>query len=221
MKRLLTLGVLFFATICSYSQECLTSWPYIYPNFRDGIIYLVDGGKLPGKVNIHLRKSTLHYLEGNKIKESQSEEVLLVTVGEEQYMCVEGQMMRVTGSEKTGFVATLILADFNKLTETGGAYGASSSAAATRKLSSLEADSNVKMNHMELLSNKDSGVPLSLNQKYYIVTKGTVYEASRRGIESKLPKEQQAAFKLFLKNHKIQWKNPQDLLTLLDFLNKN
>lgn len=221
MNRFISVIIVLLCSISAYSQECTTTWPYIYPEFRDAAIYTTDGKKLPSKVNVHVRKSTLHYLEGDRIKEAKSEDILLVTIGDDQYMCVNGQLMKVLGSDKTGFVATLILADFTKLTEPGGAYGSSSNSSATRKLTSLETDNAAKMNHMELWNNKDNGVTLHLNYQYYIVTNGTIYEATRKGIGSKLSKADNEKFKTFLKGNKIEWKNPESLLKLLDFLNKN
>lgn len=221
MNRFISFIVVLLCSVSAYSQECTTTWPYLYPAFQDATIYTADGKTLRNKVNVHVRKSTLHYLDGDLIKEAKSEDMLLVTIGDDKYMCVNGQLMKVLGSDKTGFVATLILADFNKLSEPGGAYGSSSNSSATRKLTSLETDNAGKMNHMELWNNKNNGTTLALNYKYYIVTDGTVYEATRKGIGSKLSKTDNEKFKVFLKTNKIEWKNPESLLKLLDFLNKN
>lgn len=195
-------------------------WPYLYPEFKDGTIYTVDGQKFNKKLNIHVLESRLHYLDGNTIMETKSEELLLVEIGEDRFMCVNGRVMKVIGSNERGFVATLILGDFDKIFETGGAYGSSSSSSATMKLSSVEIGGKNIINHMELRKNKDGGKALSLTTFYFIVTNGNVYPANKGGIEKALSAEDQAAFKLFLKKNKINWKNPQSLMTLLDFFNK-
>ncbi|MEG0519366.1 MAG: hypothetical protein RR555_10965 [Bacteroidales bacterium] len=195
-------------------------WPYVYQEFMNGIIYTVDGHKFSKKVNIHVRKSTLQYIDGENIKETINDDILFVTIGNDQYMPVSGKIMKVVGSKEKGFVATLILADFSSIHATGGAYGSSSNSSSTMKLSSIEIGGETKTNHMDLKNNKESGVTLNLVYSYYIVTNSNIYEATRKGIETKLPQERKVHFKAYLKSHNIQWKVPASLLPLIDFLNE-
>lgn len=195
-------------------------WPYVYQEFMNGTIYTADGHKFSKKVNIHVRKSTLQYIDGDNIKETKSNDILFVTIDNDQYMSVNGKIMKVLGSKEKGFVATLILADFSSIHETGGAYGSSSNSSSTMKLSSIEIGGETKTSHMELRNNKESGITLNFVYNYYIVTNNNVYEATRKGIETKLPQKRKAQFKAYLKSHNIQWKVPDSLLSLIDFLNE-
>ena len=222
MKRFF---ILFFITLFSVvsisAQQVSTLWPYIYPEFKEGTLYMAGQDKLTSEFNIHLKEGRLHFISHGIIKEVQNRDIVLVTIDNDTYMVVDGRVMRVVGSEKRGFVATLILADFDKLFDTGGAYGASSSTSATRKLSSVEVGGITQTNHMLLRENRENGTPLPLKQKHFLVTKGKVYPATRRKILSALDsKADKKEFKQFLKGKDLIWSDPESMLQLIEFFDK-
>ena len=221
VKRIIQIAIFSCITLVSFSQECTTMWPYIYPDFLQGTLFMTDGSKLSAQFNIHVQESRLHYLDKGIIKETKNEEILLVSIGDDLYMCVDGRVMKVIGSEERGFVATLILADFAKLSNsTQGAYGASLNSSAKMQLSSVEVGGKTIVSHMLLKQRKDEGITLPLMYKYYIVTKGKVLPATKKSILSQLDKNESVEFKNFLKVNKINWNDPQSLLKLLDFFNR-
>lgn len=220
MKKLIFLFLVLCTVTFSWAQECTTMWPYIYPDFKEGTLFMVGGQQLAAKFNVHVQEGRLHYLSDGIIKETQSDQIVLAKIGDDVYMCVEGKVMKVVGNEKRGFVATLILGDFEKLFNSSGAYGGSSNSSAIMKLSSIEIGGKTIVNHMELKQNKENGQTLPLKYQYYIVTKGKVYSATKSGINSQLSESESVEFKKFLKEHKIKWKDPQSLMSLLDFFNK-
>jgi len=205
------------SAIASQAQEVTTMWPYIYPDFQEGIVHFKDHKSLRAPLNVHLLKSTLHYLEDKKIKEATSGDIESVHIGRDQYYVCDNQLIHVLNGDSTGFVAELVEADFSALMESGGAYGSSSSVQATRKVSSMEIGGVSIVNHMELKEKKDAGSLLPLTRKYFIVVAGKEYPATSKSIESQLPEERQEAFKLFVKQNKIKWKQPESLALLLDF----
>ncbi len=219
MKQILITLFISFLSISVYSQDCLTTWPYIYPEFQDGTIYMSGGQKINHKMNVHVLYGRLHYIDGAIIKEALSNDIIYIEIANDRYMFVNGDIMKIVGNREKGFVATHVTADLQRLNETGGAYGTSSTSSATRKLTSVDIP-GANRNHMELREGKNAGASLDLIYKYYIVTNGSVYEATKKGIESQLSPERKAEFKTFLKANKIRWKDPQSLLKLLDFLNK-
>jgi len=215
---------LFLSIICLtfalQAQNITTMWPYKYSDFRDGTVYFLNKRTLSAPVNIHLLKSSLHYLDKEQIKEVTTSEIVLVKIEEDSYYMRDNQLMRVVSGDSTGFVAELLLADFDALTESGGAYGSSSNVQATRKLSSLEVGGINITNHMELKSNKDGGSLLPVKKKYFIVTPDALYPATKKGIESQLPANRLADFRQFLKQNKVSWRNPESLSVLLQFFNE-
>jgi hypothetical protein len=212
------LPLLFLLAVLPLSaQDITTMWPYMYPEFITGVVRFKDGQQLEAPVNVHLQKSRLHYLEKGEIKEARSADILLLTAGADTYYVYEGELLKVLAGTQQVFLAELRLADFNAILETGGAYGSSSNVQATRKLSSIEVGGIHITEHVELKARKDAGVLLDVTSKYYIVTGADRYPATRKGIESNLPDDQKAAFKEFMKQHKIKWKDPESLKVVLEF----
>ncbi|MDR1683669.1 MAG: hypothetical protein LBS25_09860 [Candidatus Symbiothrix sp.] len=211
-----------FIILCSvivcFAQERTTMWPYKYSEFTDGTVYLKDGKTLSVPLNIHLLKSALHYLDKDRIKEATSADIEFVQIGFDKYRMVNKQLMFPLVGDSTGYVAELLLADLEALQESGGAYGSASNTQATRQLSSMEIGGVSRVNHIELKEKKDEGELLPLKIQYFIVTTDEVYPANQKEIRSRLPEEKQAAFKQFVKQHKIKWKQPASLFELLEFL---
>ena len=220
MKRLLTAALLLFSLLLLRAQDYSTAWPYLYPSFTDGTIILMDGTKFQQPLNIHILRSALHYIDDGVVKEAILNDVLTAQIGEDRYMNVGGQMMKVVAGEGDSFVAKLSLGDFERLLQGSGAYGTSAVNDATRKLTSLDIAGRPNQNHMELWESRHGGERVNLVDKYYVVTPGHIYEANRRGFESALDDSQKAEFKQWSKTHKIKWNDPESLLTLTEFLNQ-
>lgn len=215
--------LLFFTIIYTglNAQNCTTMWPYLYPDFQEGTIYFVNGQQSVQKVNIHVIKSTLHFLDQNDIKEAITKDVILVEIGNNVFYSKNGQMMKVLKSNDKGFVALVQEGDLESVLNEGtAAYGASSNSSAVKKLSSIDIGGKTIINHMEIKQNKDSGKELPLIDKYYIATKANVYPAIKSSLEEALPPAKKAELKPFLKKNKIQWKNPESLILLIDFINR-
>jgi len=219
MKRCIVFGFLFLGVVTTgLAQETTTMWPYRYPVFRQGTVHFKDHRLLEAQLNVHLLKSTLHYLDKEQIKEANSSDIVVVRIGHDTYYVSNSQLLRVIAGDSAQYVAELVLADFDAIMSSGGAYGSSSNVQATRKLSSMEIGGVSITNHMELKNKKDGGTLLPLFKKFVIVTADTIYTATRKGIESQLPETKKAAFKQFVKENKINWKDPASLAVLLDLL---
>lgn len=216
-QKVLFFIIVLYSTIASQAQDVTTMWPYIYPDFKEGTVFFKDHKSLKAPLNVHLVNSTLHYLENNKIKEAASDDIKSVLIGEDQYYVSNNHLMHVLSGDSTSFIAELVEADFSALKESGGAYGSSSNVQATRKVTSMDVGGVSIVNHMELKEKKDAGSLLPLTRKYFIIVAGKEYPATRKGIESQLAKDRQEAFKLFVKQNKIKWKQPDSLALLLNF----
>lgn len=205
------------------AQECTTTWPYLFNDFQPGTVYFKDGAKTPYRVNIHILKSKLHYLEdgSEEIKEAVSEDYILVKIGEDTFYSRQGKMVKVVASNEGGFIGECTVADMAALnTGETAAYGASANSMSTRKLSSIDGEGpSVSTNHMNLKNSKDDGIYIPTEKEYYIVTQGTVFPANKKQLEMFLPKDKADALKGFLKKNKISWKSPESLLKLVEFIN--
>lgn len=220
MKRTVTLLVALMWACIAFAQEATTTWPYLYPQFKEGSVRFTDGKSRPEKLNVHLRRGALHYLDKNGvIMEASLQGVVGAQIGEDAFLLVNGEMMKVAASSERGCVVAEILADYASLTETGGAYGTSSATSATRKLSSIDLDTQINQNHMLLLQSKSEGQMLGTVTRYYLLWNGQVQPALRREFENAVPQERAGEWKAWKKSHKIKWNRPESLVELLDFLN--
>ena len=202
------------------AQPYTTTWPYLYSDFQDGVIYLTGGQKIFHKLNVHLQKGRLHYIDNGVVKEARAGEIFYVEIGPgpDKFMVVNGDIMRVEAESHDGFVADHITGDLEALMVGTGAYGMQANTEAIQSYSSLNLQQGVNTNHMLLLQEKNNGQEFDLKEEYFIVTRNKVWRAVRSDIMKVLPTEDRAAFKTFVKQNKIKWKDPRSLIRLTDFL---
>jgi hypothetical protein len=218
MKRINALVMFFLISLMTSAQNATTMWPYLFNDFQDGTIYTKDGFKFDRKVNVHVLKSKLHYLDGNTIKETSSSDLLMVDTGDEKFMCVDEQVMKIVVGDEEGFVATLVLGDFSKVVESGGAYGASSNTLSTMELTSVDLGGINIIDHMRLKNSKESGKKIPLMSSYHIVAGKRVYPAHKNKIKRMLDGDNKKEYKDFIKEKKIKWNKPESLMLLVEFL---
>lgn len=223
MRNILAIlaALCFTAAAVPAQQRPTTTWPYLYPEFQDGVIYFLGGQKVFHKLNVHLMKGRLHYIDSEIIKEAQAGEIFYVEIGPkpDKFIVVNGDMMRVEAESPSGFVACRITGDFESLMTGTGAYGMTANTEAIQQYSSLNVRPGVNTNHMLLHEEKSEGQEFDLVEELFLVTGDQVIRAYRKDVERTFAdKEAKAAFKTFLKQNKIKWKDPQSLLKVVDFL---
>lgn len=220
MKRfLLTLAAALMGFFAAWSQEYSTAWPYLYNEFIPGEVLTLGGAKHEYLVNIHILQGRLHFIEDGLIKEAASKDVYKVIIGADEYVGVEQDIMKLVARADNGFVVAHLLGDFESLNETGGAYGSSTTSAATRKLSSIEVQGRVNQNHMELREGRHDGQSVSLTTKYYIIIPGQPkILATKKGVEAAIGPERKAEFKAWLKSNKIKWNKPESIVNVISFI---
>lgn len=197
-----------------------TKWPYLFDNFQEGTIYMVNNQKTEGKVNIHLLGSALHYLNNERIFQADTRNVSHAEIGERTFIPVGNEIMEVIAKKGNYSILKLVTGDFESLLSSGGAYGSSSNTSATRDLSSLEIGGLNNPNHGLMLQEKTDGREVPLVIKFYLQTSDKqLLPANRKDIEKSLDEEHKVKWKVFLKSHKIKWKDERQLVAILDFFN--
>ncbi|MBQ2965861.1 MAG: hypothetical protein IJE11_02455 [Bacteroidales bacterium] len=221
MRRILfTVAALVFSAASLFAQyEPTTTWPYLYSDFTEGELQMLQGNPKPGKYNIHLLGSTLQFIDGDLIREASSLEIFSVKIGADVFANVGGRMMKVVAKSDKGFVAQESVANIAELNNTGGAYGSSSNSISTQALSSLEGIGGTRsnMNHMELKRSKNDGEILPLTVKTYLVIPGYHVFAAKKDV-SELPGIDKKGFNAFLKENSVKWKDPQSLLQIVEYM---
>ena len=196
------------------------NWPYIYPDFMDGEI-LHNGGKTSRvKCNIHLGMGALHVVENGNIGEVSTLGVNQLVIGDDVLLNVGGKMMEVLASSENGVVVQETLANYSAVVRNDGAYGGSLSNAA-KGFSYDENIGNygylVTNVYEDLLSIKNQAEELPVTQTVYLVIGNRQIQASRKSV-SDLEGVDKKAFSAFLKTNEIKWKNPQDLIKVVDYI---
>ena len=201
------------------AQDPTTTWPYLYPEFQEGTAYLKDQSRSVQKYNIHIRHDHLHFIDKEGIvREVVPGDVLMVEIGGDAYYNVNGEMMKVAAKTDKGLVVAEILGDFAALLETGGAYGTSSTTSATRKLSSIDTDSQINQSYMLLQQGKSNGAMVDLVTKWYLVGPSFRIPATKKDVESLIPEDRKADWKAWQKSNKVKWNKPESLSGVVEFL---
>lgn len=219
MKRIVYSAVmLVLFALGAAAQSPTTTYPYLYDSFTAGTVVFDDGTKESKQMNVHLRAGKLHFIENGIIKEAFLTNVAAVEIGSEVFLPVFTSVMQVVAKNDNGCVVKEQLGDFEAALSGTGAYGISASSSATMKLTSVQTDSQVNQNYMNILNEREAGVDLKINSAYYIVTPKYKVKATRKDIEASVPAEMAGKLGAYVKEKKVKWKNPQGLLPLVDFL---
>ena len=221
MKRIVYVAAMFILSAVGLSaQSPTTTYPYLYDTFTNGTVVLDDGSKESRQMNVHLREGRLHYIDNGIIKEAFLKDVAAVEIGNDVYLPVFTSVMKVVAKNDNGCVVMEQLGDFEGAISGSGAYGTSASSSATMKLTSIQTESQVNQNYMNILNEKSDGMDLEIETAYYIVTPKYKVKATRNDIEAAVPADKVASLKSYIKEHKVKWKNPEGLLPMVDFLSE-
>lgn len=219
MKRIMYLAVMLFLSAAGvFAQSPTTTYPYLYDTFTNGTVVMDDGSREARQMNVHLREGRLHYIDNGIIKEAYLTDVAAVEIGNDVFLPVFTSVMQVVAKNDNGCVVMEQIGDFEGAISGSGAYGTSASSSATMKLTSVQTDSQINQNYMNILNEKSEGMDLELVTAYYIVTPKHKVKATRKDIEEAVPADKAAQLKAYVKEHKVKWKNPQGLLPMVDFL---
>ena len=219
MKRIVCIAVMLILSAAgAFAQSPTTTYPYLYDTFTNGTVVMDDGSKEARQMNVHLREGRLHYIDNGIIKEAYLTDVAAIEIGNDVFLPVFTSVMKVVAKNDNGCVVMQQLGDFEGAIDGTGAYGVSASASATMKLTSIQTDSQINQNYMNILNEKSNGMDLDIETELYIVTPKYKVKAVRKDIEEVLPAEKASALKSYIKEHKVKWKDPQGLLPMVDFL---
>lgn len=213
---------LFCGAAAAQDYTPTVNWPYVNPDFYDGVLRQMGNKLSKARFNVHLGQGALHILTDGEIAEAAITDVLSVTIGEEEFTNVGGKMMKVLAQSDKGFVVEERLADYSAVVRNDGAYGGSNSNSA-KGFSYDENYGNysylITNNYEDLLSQKDDAEELPTTVKRYIVINGLPTLAIRKNVAA-MDGVDKKAFSEFLKAEKIDWKEPQDMLKVIDYVVK-
>lgn len=223
MKKFLLAGFLGLSallTLSVHAGEPTTMWPYLFDDFTEATYYFRSGEKGSARVNIHLLRNDLHYLNGSQIytTNGQNEIARIVLADSTQFVRCEDKFVQVLGETPQALFGRWTNGDFDRLLQNKGAYGTSSSTSATNKLSSLQIGGISNLNYDLIRVERENGQTLPLTSKMCFVIGGQMYNANKRTISKLLPESKQKEFNAFLKANKVKWNKVEGLQKVLDYI---
>jgi hypothetical protein len=223
MKRLLLLCIAALSAVAALSQNVspTVNWPYMYPDFVEGEVEKIGGQFEKGRYNIHLNVGALHYLNDGTIKEHPTVGIKSMTIGDDVYRNVGGKMLKVLAQTEGGFVVMETLANFSGIVSRDGAYGG---AVANRDKTFSHQENNGSFNgylvtdsYKDLLAIKDDSDRVPVTKKVFIVIGLQMILANKSAVIDMTGVDKKA-FSAFLKSNDIKWKEPEDLVKVIDFI---
>ena len=123
MKRLLFAGLLGVITSLGLrAGEPTTMWPYLFDDFMEASIYSKSGNKGEAKVNIHLLRNDLHYLNGSQIycPDNQNDIGRVVFADSTEFVRCENFFIEVLGETPQAILGRRTTGDFDRLLQGTG-----------------------------------------------------------------------------------------------------
>lgn len=223
MKKFLFAGLVgLFASCCLSVRawEPTTLWPYLFEDFTEATLCFNSGETGKARINIHLLRNDLHYLNGSKIftNDNQNNIARIVTADSTAFVRCENCFVEVLGETPQAIVGRRTNGDFDRLNQSTGAYGTSSSTSAVDNLSNLQIGGLTNLNYDLIRVERENSQTLPLSVRYCFVVDGKIYNANKRTIAKLLPKESQKEFNAFLKKNKVKWNREEGLKQVLEYI---
>lgn len=223
MKKLLFSFICALLTAVAVAQDDspTVNWPYLYPDFMEGEVTLYGGKTKSAKYNVHLGFSGLHYIENGTIKEMPFRGLLNLVVGDDVFRNAGGKMMKVLAQTEGGYILEECKANYSAIVTNDGAYGTSLQNK-DRSFYHGQTDGSyngylITDNYANLLALKNESEKLPVLKNLYLSIGLELIPANKKSV-SAMNGIDKKVFSAFLKSEKIDWKDPQDLIKVVDYV---
>lgn len=211
---LICLILIVYQLSMAQKYEPTTSWPFLYKDFKEGVVYFSDQGKTKTQLlNIHLQNSTLYHQEGDDLLLSNPKGIIKIVIGADDFIFVNGELMQLIRGNTESALVKSVKGDYKALIKPAtGAYGLTNEVSSNQELSSI-----TNMNYTQAQLNKEEGRRLPLIEKYFLVINEKVIPATKKEIEKSLTTDGKKKLQSFVKENKIKY-DEQGLIRILDYL---
>ena len=219
------LTIFLFGTLTLSAQSGryvpLTTWPYLYEEFRPGRLTTWQGAPVTyDSLNVNLVSGRAHYIQNGTIMETDPNTVALLVIGEESFVRAEGRMVKVLRNTEHAAVVLSMTVDAEAMNRTSIGYG--TSAIASSQNVSLNAitggmDYSSHRSLDAMVRDRYNGEKLAVREVKGILFQGLFVPATRTDV-LKIPGIDKNAVKKFIKNEKIRFSDIGDLARLTEFL---
>lgn len=218
MKKIFLAVMTMMVAVAAYAWTPNTKWPYLFEHFTDGTLHRGQDYS-EAKFNIHLQGNILHYINptDDKIYEAKQNDMDSVVIEGRTYVVSNRQVMEVVGQHGKNLVLKLEYGNFDPLFSSTGAYGASLNSSSSQNWASLDLAGHNNPRHGLMLQEKEDGRSFTTRTKYFLRIGKVDVEAKKSDVEELVPAEKKDAWKQFLKQQKIKWKDAGSLEKVLEF----
>ncbi len=227
MKAFLTIFAGLLLTVAMFAQNDYptANWPYMYPDFMEGELYLMNKAPNRTKFNIHLNLNKLHYIDRKgKIKEVDTWGVTGLVIGEDKFHFVGGKMLKIMAETEGGFVVKESRPNYSAIVKKDGAMGTTGLNSTTTKTFLYNENAINQYNgylltddYKELHAMKDQSERLPVTSNLFLVIGNDQIPANKKAV-SDLPGVDKKDFSKFLKSEKIKWNEVTDLVKVLEYI---
>ncbi len=223
MKKLLLATVIASITTGAFAHDYTPTegWPYLFQEFTEGIVYYDNDKAESAALNIHLLSNVLHFTDGENIMMVKDvQHIDSVVINEDVYLRKGNLYVKRMYHTPRMVVGRTCECDVNAINDSSGAYGISTTSAATQNVASFRDHGNMAaMRYQDMINNRQGTSELqTIDRTILVIDDREICQATKNGINGILDKEQKKAFKAFLKENKIKWKELDSLVLVVNFL---
>ena len=226
MRKLLLLCIGMLLAVSAFAQEenPTANWPYLYPDFTPGQLLYANKAPSNALFNIHLNQSVAHYVVKGKIRVVDTWGVTGLVIGDDEFRFMAGKMLKVLAESEKGYIVQEIRSNYAAIVRKDGAYGTTSLNSTTTK-TFLYNENAINQydgylltdDYKELHAMKNQSETLPVLTNRFLLIGQQLIPANKKNVAA-LESIDKKAFSAFLKANKIDWKNNEDLLKVVDFL---
>jgi hypothetical protein len=226
MKKIIFLTALLFAGLISESQNIYenpnSNWPFLLKEFSSCTIIHQDGNVTKASANYNLLSEELQFQKNNKIMSvTEPEDISEVSFGEITMIYLQENFYILLNKEGDAIKTfKKIKGNMNDLFETEGAYGSSTTTAATIQQSDVNIGGINSMDIRMLWDKQDDGKKFRVNENHFYTTKTSheIISLKKSNLYNSFP-DWKKEIKAFLKENKINLNDDNHIKILAHYLN--
>ncbi|MCY1722198.1 hypothetical protein OU798_17725 [Prolixibacteraceae bacterium Z1-6] len=226
MKKVITLFVFVATAFIAQSQPRTASpnsnWPYLLEDFSPCVILHEDGNVTKVKANYNLLNEVLQYNKNGSIMNfTDPGDIAKISFNEFVMEFVDNDYyIRISADDSKIHVYEKNKGNMNDLMESKGAYGSSTTTAATSQSIDLDIGGINSFDVRMLWDAKDRGKIFRVNNQFYFLIKNTeeLIPLKKNNLLKSFPNHEKE-IKSYLKQERINLSNTDDVRKITVFLN--
>lgn len=231
MKNIVFLLVI-LSSVHSYSQDKKDNLKendfyslksqYFYDSFVKGEIHTKDGRIAEAELNYNILVDELHYIEDDVLKtfsENDIQRIAKIVIGNKQFIINDNTVYEVLYSDKIVLLKKRT-AEQGDVNQNSGAYGTTTNTSSNTKITALSHAIGHEMEKGAIVNIKDelNDIEIKLRESFKILYNNQIYNANKKTFYTLYP-DKENKIKAFIKENKIKFKTPEEIVTVIDFCN--